>query len=378
MDPDKFAVTAYGRPARGPHGYCVYLPNTIPRIFELSSTTVSWLSRADRALGRLAGSGRLLPNPQLLINSYTRREAVASTRIEGTNATLEDLFDAEAGGRSNEDIREVMNYLNALSAGIDRVNIDFLSIELIRDLHRILLDGVRGQNKRPGEIRASPNWIGGDDPATAIFVPPPVGRLDAGLEDWIAFAFEDDEIPPLVRCAILHYQFETLHPFLDGNGRLGRLLIVLYLLGKDYLPHPLLYLSSYFETHRSEYYSSLQQVRENGDVQPWLQYFLHAVSAQAQDAIARAERLVDLREKYRAALSGSRSHAPQMIDLLFINPFISTSHASSELGVSLQAAINLLRGLEKQGILSPTSGIAGRSRRWVAPEILKILTEPQT
>lgn len=377
MESAHYAISEYGGPAKGPHGYSVYLPNPIPRAFDLTASTVSWLSRADRALGRLAGSGRLLPNPQLLVNIYTRREAVSSTRIEGTNATLEDLLDAESAGRTNDDLDEVINYLTALRLGLSRLSAGGLSQELMTDLHRVLLEGVRGQNKRPGQIRSTPNWIGGGDPATALFVPPPAADLAAGLADWVAFANERDDLPPLVRCAMLHYQFETLHPFLDGNGRLGRLLIFLYLVGAGHLPHPLLYLSSYFERYREEYYSNLQRVREAGDVQPWLQYFLRAVDAQATDAIARSETLVDLRERYRGVLSGSRSHAPQLVDLLFENPYISTAHASQRLGVSLQATIKLLRKLEERKIVQPARPLPGRSQRWVALEILRVLAQSE-
>ena len=221
----------------------------MPRNMELSEPTVAVLSEADRALGRLAGAGRLLPNPHLLVNAYVRREAVASSRIEGIQASLSDLFDAEARGDFRDgDIQEVVNYIRAMETGLARLDQLPISRRLLEEIHRVLLSEVRGEAAQPGNVRTSPNWIGSPDnqPATAVFVPPPVDELAEGLADWERFVHEPLAMPPLIRCALMHYQFETLHPFLDGNGRLGRLLIVFFLVSEDLLPAPLLYLSSYF------------------------------------------------------------------------------------------------------------------------------------
>jgi Fic family protein len=343
---------------------------------DLSQEIVRLLSEADRALGRLAGAGRLLPNPHLLVNAYIRREAVASSRIEGTQATLSEVFDAEARGDMNDDIGEVVNYIRAMDAGLSQLATLPISRRLVQEIHEILMSGVRGQEKQPGVVRSTPNWIGSPNnrPTTAIFVPPPAADMELGLTDWERFVHDEDSaIPPLIRCALLHYQFETLHPFLDGNGRLGRLLIIFYLVSEELLPAPLLYLSSYFELNKGEYYDRLQAVREAGDLDGWLAFFLTAVVVQATDALLRAERLIDLREAYRERLRGQRSRAPEIIDMVLENPFVNTAQVAGRLGITSQGALNLLRGLESIGVLAPLPRVPGRSNRWVAHEVRDIL-----
>lgn len=238
-----------------------------------------------------------------------------------------------------------------------------------------MLAGVRGEDKQPGVVRQRPNWIGSNDPATARFVPPPHTDLPAGLADWEAFLAEDLAMPPLVACALAHYQFETLHPFLDGNGRLGRLLIMLFLAEKGHLPVPLLYMSSYFEHHKEDYYNALQGVRERGDVDTWLRLFLRAVTVQANDAVRRSERLVDLGEEFRQRLAGSRSRAHELVDTILSSPVITTQRVTTELGVTATGATNLLRQMESVGILHPTQRVPGRSNRWIAREVRAALIE---
>jgi Fic family protein len=252
-----------------------------------------------------------------------------------------------------------------------------ISRRLIEKIHGVILSNVRGQERDPGHVRTSPNWIGSPDntPGNAIFVPPPTEEMENGLSDWERFVHEDLPMPPLVKCALLHYQFETLHPFLDGNGRLGRLLIVFFLVSEGHLPEPLLYVSSYFDRFKSDYYDRLQAVREVGDIQGWLRFFLGAVSTQATDAIARAEKLVDLREQHRERLRGLRSRAHELADCLLENPYMTTTRAVELLSVTNQGATNLLRQLEKVGILKPLPRVPGRANRWVAEEILTVLTE---
>jgi Fic family protein len=372
VDSHDFVQSPFGRPGRSPGpaalSYCVYLPRPIPRSLQFDEVTTAELSNADRALGRLAGSGRLLKNPFVLANVYIRREAVASTR-------LDDLYEAESGGAVGADVQEVINYVNALYTGLRNLSTMSITVELLRQLHVELLAGVRGEDKQPGVIRDRPNWIGSNDPATARFVPPPHSALAEGLADWESFAGEDVMMPPLVKCALLHYQFETLHPFLDGNGRLGRLLIILFLVHDQHLPAPLLYLSTYFEHHKDEYYDALQGVRERGDIQTWLRYFLRAVSVQANDAVRRSERLMDLGDEYRQRLSGSRSRAHELVDRLLSSPWITTQHVRDQLGVTNQGAVNLLRQLEGIGILRQTTRLPGRSNRWVAHEAMAAVRE---
>ncbi|HEY3832165.1 MAG TPA: Fic family protein [Acidimicrobiia bacterium] len=381
MDPGKFTRTDFGAVVKtpGPHGFYTFIPSPLPRRLGLAELTVARLSDADRAIGRLAGAGRLLPNPHLLVNAYIRREAVASSRIEGTQATLSDIFEAESSGRAlSHDIQEVSNYVRAMEVGLQRVPSLPISRRLLEEIHRVLLSGVRGQDRRPGEVRTSPNWIGSNSPATAVFVPPPHAEMQDGLSDWEKFVHEPTRLPPLVRCALLHYQFETLHPFLDGNGRLGRLLIIFYLMSEELLPSPLLYVSTYFEDHKEEYYDRLQAVRERSEMDAWIQFFLGAVTTQANDAVWRAEQITDRREDFRRRLGSSRSRAPYVIDLLLENPFITTAMVRNALGVTPQGATNLLRQLEGVGIIEPAQRISGRSLRWVSPEIYEILTNSNT
>jgi Fic family protein len=378
VDKSRFTSDRYGEVVKtpGPHGFYTYVPKPLPRAMDLSQETVRRLSEADRALGRLAGAGRLLPNPHLLVNAYIRREAVASSRIEGTQATLSEVFDAEARGEMNDDIGEVVNYVRAMDAGLVRLRTLPISRRLVQEIHEVLMSGVRGQEKQPGVIRSTPNWIGSPDnrPATAIFVPPPAADMEVGLSDWERFVHDEELVlPPLIRCALLHYQFETLHPFLDGNGRLGRLLIIFYLVSEQLLPAPLLYLSSYFELHKGEYYDRLQAVRETGDLDGWLAFFLNAVVTQATDALWRAERLIDLREAYREQLRGQRSRAPEIVDMVLENPFVNTAQVARRLGVTSQGALNLLRSLASISILTPLPRVPGRSNRWVAHEVRDIL-----
>lgn len=377
MDPTRFRASESGRVVKGPGrwGFYHFVPEPIPRNLPLAPPTVLALSDADTSLGRLAGAGRLLPNPHLLVDPYVTREAVASSRIEGTQASLSEVLEANATGRSTpgSDVREVQNYIAALNTGLRRLEDIPLCLRLIREVHSVLMEGVRGQERRPGEFRTTPNWIGSptDTPDNAIFVPPLPEEMGPLLDDLERFLNESVQLPVLVRCALLHYQFETIHPFLDGNGRLGRLLAVFYLVQQEQLPQPLLYLSAYFEQYRSEYYDHLQAVREKGQLQEWLQFFLTAVAVQAADAVERAERLADIRERYRRQTASSRSRASEVVDLIMANPFITVRQVQENLGVTQPGALNLVRRLEELGLLQKL-GTIGRGGRtyWVAHEVL--------
>ena len=364
----------------GPHGFHAFVPAPLPRQLALSQDTILLLSEADDALGRLAGAGRLLPNPHLLVSAYLTREAVASSRIEGTQASLTEVFQAVAGRVTApaSDVREVENYIRAMALGLQRLNELPLCLRLVREMHGLLMHGVRGREKQPGEFRRTQNWIGstGDRPESAAFVPPPVEAMATALDDLELYINNVGPVPLLVQCAMLHYQFETIHPFLDGNGRIGRLLIVLFLVERGRLPQPLLYISRYLEDNRSEYYERLQAVRERGEIQPWLQFFLRAVEVQARDAVQRAERLMDVRERYRQALRGSRSRAPEVIDLLLANPILTTRRIEEELQVTNAGALNLIKRLDDHGIVRH-AGIFGRGGRryWMAQEVLNVLEE---
>lgn len=382
MDPAEYVSERFGR-VRVPPGrwsFPTYAPEPLPRALELSAETVIALSEADTALGRLAGVGRLLPDPHLLVRPYITREALASSRIEGTQASLSDVYQAAAEGGSPEgsDVREVENYIRAMDEGLRLLPQLPISGRLVRMIHEVLMAGVRGRELTPGEFRTSPNWIGSSDdrPETAVFVPPAVEDMKPALADWERFVNGDHKLPPLVACALMHYQFETIHPFLDGNGRLGRLLIVFYLVEQGRLPQPLLYVSPYFEDRRSEYYNHLQAVRQRGEIQEWLRFFLAAVATQANDAVERAERLVDTRERYRQELAGTRSRVGEVIDMMFLTPVLTTGAVAQRLGVTVQAALNYIRDLERRRWLRELV-IKGRGGRtyWLATEVFEILNQ---
>jgi Fic family protein len=378
VDPARFVDNTYGDVVKTPgrYGYYAFRPATIPRRLPLDDRTISLMSKADRALGRLAGAGRTLPNPHLLVRPYLTREALASNRIEGTQASLSDVFDVEADARDDGDqLTEVTNYIDAFEFGRDLLQRLPLSTRFLCEIHRVLLTGVRGQERDPGHVRRSQNWIGAVDntPDTATFVPPTVDDLGNALTDLEHFIHDEHDLPPLIATALAHYQFETIHPFLDGNGRLGRLLIVFLLMERDLLPSPLLYLSSFFETHRSDYYDRLQAVRERGQMQEWLQFFLTAVTSQAIDAVDRAEQLVDLREEYRQRLSGRRARLPEVIDLVFENPIITSQRVARALDVTDAGAKNLIRSLAEVDILVEGVPTNRRKKRWIGTEVLAIL-----
>ena len=377
MGPKRFVASRFGSAIKTPgsHGYWAYHPKPLPAIYQLSAETVLLLSEADRALGRLAGAGRLLPNPHLLIRPYVTREALASSRIEGTQASLSDVFDAEARDSAEGPVAEVTNYIRALEHGLQRLETLPVSRRLICETHEVLMTGVRGQERLPGEIRTSQNWIGSPDnrPDTALFVPPPVDVMNQAFSDLEKYLHEPSSLPPLIEIARAHYQFETIHPFLDGNGRLGRLLIAFLLIERGLLPQPLLYLSSYLERRRGDYYDRLQAVREKGQIDQWMDFFLTGVTEQANDAVERAETLADLREQFRLRLRGQRSRAIEVVDLVFENPVLTTNRVALQLDTTVQSALNHVRKLEDLGIVSEVGGIAGRSKRWLAIDVFRAL-----
>jgi len=378
MDQRRFTSTRAGTVRRTVGGYLAFFPAPVPRKLALSARTVLRLSEADAALGRLAGAGRLLPNPSLFINPYVVREAVASSRIEGTQASIGDVFDAEASGELRGDVQEVLNYIHALERGLELLPGLPLSLRLVRTIHAELMAGVRGGTSTPGELRTTQNWIGspGDPVDDAVFVPPPPDEMRSALDDWERFAHETPLLPTLVQCALLHYQFETVHPFLDGNGRLGRLLIVFFLVEQGRLPAPLLYVSSFFERNRAEYYDRLQAVREQGRYQEWVEFFLRGVETQARDSVSRAERLMDLRERYRATLAQrSRSRAVEVVEILFQLPIVTARLVADRLGMSVQGAKNLLGAFEGENVVRSVPAGSFRAKRWVAEEVLGVIAD---
>lgn len=371
---------APGRHVRCPGGYTAFAPDPLPPNFGWTPELVRALSDADRMIGRLAGEGGRLPNPHLLIRPFVRREAVLSSRIEGTQATLGELLAAEAGAavhRSPADLREVANYVVALEYGIKRLKKLPLSLRLVRELHEKLMSGVRGDYATPGEFRRSQNWVGppGCTLENAVYVPPPPAELMACLGTLEKF-LHDRSLPPLVQIALAHYQFEAIHPFLDGNGRVGRLLITLFLVRRSILPTPLLYLSAFFEATRRDYYERLRGVTERGEWSEWLQYFLNGVARQAEDALGRAERINRHLAEWRVAVSGSPSKVPlALVDQLAANPFLTIKATTKRLNVAFTTAQRAVRKLEELSIITEVSH-AKRDRVYCAKALLDILEEP--
>lgn len=377
MNPADFRAPEAGRVVRARGGYHAFIPAPLPPKLVYDDELVLILSRADAALSELSGLGRHLPNPHLLIASYVRREAVLSSRIEGTTTSLAELLleEVAAGAtpRDPHDVREVRNYVAALEYGVTRLRTLPLSLRLVRDLHARLMKGVRGDHATPGEFRRSQNWIGavGSALETAVYVPPPPEHLMATLGAWESFLHGRDRVPDLVQCALMHEQFEAIHPFLDGNGRVGRLMITLFLIERGRLPQPLLYLSAYLERHRREYYDWLQAVRTDGDWVGWLRFFLIGVEETAREAIGQAGRLMDLRERWRERLR-DYPKVVQLIDALLVNPYMSVARAQRILKVSNPTARQVVARLERAGMLTE---ITGREwgRLYLARPILKVI-----
>lgn len=359
MNPADFHAPSAGRVVQAPGGFAAFIPAPLPPELTYEGTLVLALSRADAALSELSGLGRQLPNPHLLIAPYMRREAVLSSRIEGTRTSLSDLLrdEVEVERTQDADTQEVRNYVTAMEYGLGRLRELPLSLRLVREMHERLMRGVRGDQATPGEFRTSQNWIGpaGSTPATAPYVPPPPQEMMEALANWESFLHQRERFPDLVQCALMHEQFEAIHPFLDGNGRVGRLLITLFLVERGRLTQPLLYLSDYIESHRQQYYDSLQRVRTEGDWSGWLHFFLVGVEETARAAVRQAGGLMDLRETYRQRL-GRKPNALKLLDELFVNPYITAARAVRVLGVSGPTARHAIALLQEEGVLGEMTG----------------------
>ena len=369
-----------GKKVRCPGGYLAFAPDPLPPELAWTPILVSALSDADRLIGRLAGEGGKLRNPHLLMRPFLAREAVLSSRIEGTQATLGELLADEAGAhveRSPHDLREVANYVVALEHGIRRLKKLPMSLRLIREVHGKLMEGVRGNIATPGEFRRTQNWIGqaGSTLATATYIPPPPAEMKECLADLERFLHET-VLPPLVQVALAHYQFEAIHPFLDGNGRVGRLLITLFLVERGILPTPLLYLSAFFEATRREYYDGLQGVSERGEWERWLGYFLNGVARQSEDALGRAERINRQLSAWRLEIAGISSKTPALLlERLSANPFQTANKAALEMGVAFTTVQRAMEKLESLSIVTEISG-GKRDRVYCAKALMDILEEP--
>lgn len=378
MASQRFEVTrdAPGRLVKTPQGLWAFVPDPLPPRLEVSWDLVSALSAADRAVAELAGVGGTLPNPHLLVGPFVRREAVLSSRIEGTQASLSDLFFFEAAPKQYHepgDVREVANYVDALEYGLKRIETLPISLRLVRELHEHLMAGVRGGDRSPGEFRRVQSWIGreGCTVDEATYVPPPPHEITSALGDFERFIHASSGLPPLVRFALLHYQFEAIHPFLDGNGRIGRLLITLEFGSEGLLPQPLLYLSDFFERNRPEYYRLLLAVTTHGEWGEWIRFFLRGVAEQSRDAVLRARKLLALRQELREKLQAARASALllRLVDELFQYPAITMRRTASALKVTPRAAQMNLDKLIDAGIIVEATG-RERNRVYVARRII--------
>jgi Fic family protein len=376
VEPSDFPANARGEVRRVVGGgHWAFFPSALPRTIDYTTELVQLLDTATGALHRLSGVGRLLPNPHLLISPSVRLEAVLSSRIEGTQSDVRDLLRFEAGDNESvaelrDDVAEVLNYVEALDHGIGRIRGGFpLSLRLLRETHERLMSGVRGRHAEPGEFRRSQNWVGGSSPSDASFVPPPVDAMHVALDDFERF-LQERSVPVLVHLAMAHYQFEAIHPFLDGNGRLGRLLVPLVLLERGVLPQPLLYLSGYFDEHRSRYYELLMHTSRTGDFAPWIKYFLGAVATQAVEAEDRTVRLVELQASLRNELLKERAstNVIRTAEMLFNTPYISSNVLSRALDVSFPTAQSAINALVARGDLKEATG-RKRNRFYFAARI---------
>lgn len=364
-------------------GYTAFFPATLPPDppIALDTSLQLLLSEADRALGALHVVATVLPNPDLLVGLFIQKEALLSSQIEGTQSTLQDVLGADPeSAEQTKDISEVLNYVKALRHGLARLQNDELPmcLRLIKEIHAVLMQQARGGAPAltPGDFRTTQNWIGGSGPSNARFVPPPPGDMEDALGALEKYMHEEDSLPPLIHCALIHYQFETIHPFNDGNGRVGRLLITLYLVWKGLLQEPMLYLSAYLKAHQQEYYDRLQQVRTDGNFEAWIRFFLEGivtVSRQVIDTTRRIQ-LLEKQDTDRLIAGNAGFNAIQFLRVLMKLPVITVDQAAQQLGVSYRTANELFKTCEGMGIIRQITA-GKRNRRFVYSEYLRILNE---
>ena len=378
-------ATRAGQYIRQPTGYRAFIPTPLPPDPppDLGGALRDKLSAADHALGRLDGAVLTLPNPDLFVFMYVRKEAVLSSQIEGTQSSLQNLLAAEAqlfDPDTPKDVNEVANYVRAMNHGLARLAELPVSVRLIREIHAELMQGVRGGRLQPGELRTSQNWIGPGacTLATASFVPPPPHEVPQALSDLERFLHDGGNLPPLVQVGLAHAQFETIHPFLDGNGRIGRLLIAFLLTEKRLLSKPVLYLSHYFKQHRSEYYERLQAVRDAGDWEGWMAFFLEGVIEVSRQATHTAAAILRMREAFRTriteGLGRAAANGQRVMDRLFDHPIVTVATVREWLGLTPAGANQIVARLETIGLLREITGYA-RNRRFRFEPYLQLFEE---
>lgn len=381
MQTEDFSENRSGELIKTIQGNWAFIPNPLPPVIEYSSSLVARLSEADAALAELSGVGRQLANPALLIGPYLNVEARLSSQIEGTIASYADMFvdQIEEGGDTRDSVREVNNYVRALYFGVQQLDAIPFSLRLVRELHRALMTGMRGQNRSPGEFRQTQNYVGssGTNESSAIYVPPPVPQMHVALDAWERFAHDETQsIPELVRCALLHVQFESIHPFNDGNGRTGRLLIPLYLMQRGRLSRPLLYISAYIDARRRDYYDLLQRTRTHNAWTDWLEFFLRGVAVTARAALAQTQSLLDLRTELVTTTRGV-PNSDVLIDALFSNPFVTLPATTRIIGKTTPTASALIKAFIARGVLEEVTG-KQRRRVYVVRRILAIIERAES
>ena len=383
MDINDFKSTRAGKVIKTDRDYSAFIPHPLPPEIKYSTELINLLAEANRHLGNLNGVGALLPNPNLLIVPYMRKEAVLSSKIEGTQTSLSDLFYFEAARREEQkaeaqktDVLEVVNYVKAMDYGLKRLKELPICLRLMREIHGILMKDVRGQHLTPGEFRRSQNWIGpaGCTLNDAAFVPPPVHQMHETLGELEKFLHNRDSIPGLIQCALIHYQFEAIHPFLDGNGRIGRLLITLFLCEREFLIYPMLYLSAFFEKYRREYYDRLIAVSQRGEWEEWINFFLRAIAVQSKDAALNSKAILNLLENYRDRIQEKRTsiYVTMLLDELFKNPYVTIPRAAVKLKTSFHTAKAAIEKLKKVNILVEITD-KQRGKVYCAKELLSLL-----
>ena len=361
-----------------PSGYKSFVPKKLPPdpMVNMDLEMLKLLSDADRKLGRLDGITQILPNPELFVAMYVQKEAVLSSQIEGTQASLTDVLDIGSDASKDTEIQDVVNYVSAMKYGLKRLQNFPLCLRLIREIHAVLLEKGRGSNRNPGEFRTSQNWIGpaGCTLSNATFIPPTVPDMNIALSDLESFFYEKDNIPSLIKIALIHAQFESIHPFLDGNGRVGRLLITFWLCSEKILSQPLLYLSYYFKSNRIEYYDRLMAIRKAGDWEGWIKFFLRGVASVSDEATESAKLIIQLKEKYAQVLSEkTNNNYIKLLDHLFETPFISKNNAAEFLQISYPTASAIIEEYVRQNILTDITPHQQRNKRYCFVEYVDIL-----
>lgn len=365
------------------NGFHTFVPNPLPPDppVQFDEELHALLSLADRRLGRLDGITQILPNPDLFVSMYVRKEAVLSSQIEGTQASFADVLGAErqlGDDSRREAVGEVFHYVKAMNWGLAELERFPLSLRLLRNIHDKLIRGTRGTNRNPGEFRMSQNWIGpaGCTPGNATFIPPSVPDMEKALGDLELYLHATDRLPALVKIALVHAQFETIHPFLDGNGRMGRLLITFWLCQQEILSKPLLYLSYYFKKNRREYYARLMDVRQTGDWEEWIKFFLRGVAEVADEATSSAKAILKLQRDCAAKLQPLKQVAGyglRLLDILFEQPFIQRKEIIQLLGISSPTATHVLDAFLQTGMLVDMSPGRIRNKLYVFSDYLAIL-----